>query len=147
MINLLVNCKEGSDEQLKVLIIEDNVLIGKKLNELISENKSVHVLGQAKSVSEALKMFAEWNPDIIFLDINLPDGNGLDILEHLKRLKPGVRVVVFSNSANAIYKRKVKEMGSDYFLDKSKDFAKIPEVLTKIIFSKQQAIKNSTNII
>jgi len=133
MINLLVNCKQGKDGQLKVLIIDDCILIGKKLKELISENISVHILGQAKSVGEALQMFHEFDPDITFLDINLPDGNGYDTLIHLKRLKPTLKVVVFSNSANAFYKRKFAEMGSDYFLDKSKDFSKIPETINQII--------------
>ena len=135
MINLLVNCKVGNDGQLKVLIIEDCISIGKKLQELVSENPAVYVLGQAMNVSEALKMFNELKPDFVFLDINLPDGNGMDTLIHLKRLKPNLKVIIFSNSAGDIYRRKFMEMGSDYFLDKSKDFEKIPEVINEIISS------------
>jgi DNA-binding NarL/FixJ family response regulator len=143
MINLLVNCKEGNDEQLKVLIIEDCVLIGERLKELISANKLIHVLGQAKSVAETLRMFTALNPDLIFLDINLPDGNGIDTLVHLKRLAPSLKVIVFSNSTNNFYKRKFAEIGSDYFFDKSKDFKKIPAALNKIIYSK--TINNNIN--
>ena len=135
MIKLLVNCKEWNDGQLKVLIIDDCLAIGEKVKEIISENPLVHVLGQAMNVSQALKMFKELNPDAIFLDISLPDGNGLDILEHLKKQKPGLKVVTFSNSANAVYRRRFMKMGSDYFLDKSKDFTMIPEVINQIISS------------
>lgn len=133
MINLLVNCKEWKDGQLKVLIIDDCEAIGKKVREIISEDPLVHVLGQAHNVSEALSMFKELNPDAVILDISLPDGNGLDTLEHLKRLKPSLKVITFSNNANEIYKKRFMAMGSDYFLDKSKDFAKIPGIIRKII--------------
>ncbi|HXB40326.1 MAG TPA: response regulator [Bacteroidia bacterium] len=135
MINLLVNCKTWNDGQLKVLIIDDCEAIGKKVKEIISENPLVYVLGQAMNVGEALKMFKELNPDAVFLDINLPDGNGLDTLEHLKKLKPGLKVITFSNAANDIYRRRFTQMGSDYFLDKSKDFTKIPEIINQIISS------------
>ena len=124
---------------LKVLIIEDCLQIGKRLIELITQNRLVHVLGQAKSVGEALKMFGELNPDMALLDINLPDGNGYDTLVHLKLHKPSLKVIVFSNSANAFYKRKFEEVGSDYFFDKSKDFSKIPGAITEIINAKNNA--------
>jgi DNA-binding NarL/FixJ family response regulator len=137
MINLLVNCKIGKDGQLKVLLIEDCHIVGQKIAKFISENPKVYVLGQARTVGEALKMFNEFNPDAIILDINLPDGNGMDTLIHLKRLKPSLKVVVFSNAANEIYRRKFMEKGSDFFLDKSKDFNKIPEVIGQIISSRE----------
>jgi DNA-binding NarL/FixJ family response regulator len=91
------------------------------------------VLGQAKSVREGLDMVTKLNPDVVFLDINLPDGTGMEILVYLKKIKPYVKVIVFSNSANNLYKRIFTEKGSDYFLDKSKDFTMIPELVSLII--------------
>lgn len=138
MINVLVNCKEGNDGQLKVLIIDDCRAIGEKVKELIAKDIMVHVLGQARSVKEALKMFKELNPDAIFLDINLPDGNGMDTLLHLKKLKPTLQVITFSNSSNAIYKKRFLQAGSNYFLDKSNEFEKISGILMQIIDAKKK---------
>ncbi|HXU25751.1 MAG TPA: response regulator, partial [Bacteroidia bacterium] len=119
-------------EQLNVLIIDDCITIAKKLFELISENKFVNVIGQAKSVKEGLEMVTQHDLDVVFLDINLPDGTGMEVLVYLKKIKPNVKVIVFSNSANDLYKRKFAEKGSDYFLDKSTDFTKAPEIISSI---------------
>ncbi len=118
---------------MNVLIIDDCIAIGKKLNELISENKSVHVLGQAQSIRQGFEMLTKFNPDVVFLDISLPDGSGMEVLIHLKKTNPKVKVIIFSNSANDLYKRKFAEKGSDYFLDKSKDFTQIPEIISSLI--------------
>ena len=133
MISLTNNSKKVNKEQLNVLIIDDCIAIARKLYELISENKLVHVHGQAKSVREGLDMVTKLNLDIVFLDINLPDGTGMEVLIYLKKIKPNVKVVIFSNSSNNLYKRKFTERGSDYFLDKSKDFAMIPGLVSSII--------------
>ena len=133
MISLTNNSKKVNKEQLNVLIIDDCIAIARKLYDLISENESVHVLGQAKSVREGLDMATKLNPHVVFLDINLPDGTGMEVLVHLKKIKPNVKVVIFSNSSNNLYKRKFAERGSDYFLDKSKDFAMIPGLVSSII--------------
>ena len=133
MISLTNNSKKVNKEQLNVLIIDDCIAIARKLYDLISENESVHVLGQAKSVREGLDMATKLNPHVVFLDINLPDGTGMEVLVHLKKIKPSVKVVIFSNSSNNLYKRKFAERGSDYFLDKSKDFAMIPGLVSSIM--------------
>jgi len=125
--------KQKNKEQLNVLIVDDCIAIARKLYELVSENKLVHVLGQAKSVREGLDMVTKLTLDVVFLDINLPDGTGMEVLLHLKKIKPDVKVIVFSNSANSLYKRKFAEKGSDYFLDKSKDFTMIPNLVSSII--------------
>ena len=132
MISLIMN-KQKNKKQLNVLIIDDCLAIARKLYELVSENKLVHVLGQAKSVREGLEMVTKLTLDVVFLDINLPDGTGMEVLLHLKKIKPDVKVIVFSNSANNLYKRKFAEKGSDYFLDKSKDFTMIPTLVSSII--------------
>ena len=118
---------------MNVLIVDDCIEIARKLNELISENKEVNVLGLAKSVSEGLDMVTKFDLDVVFLDINLPDGTGMEVLLHVKKIKPQVKVIMFSNSANDLYRRKFAEKGSDYFLDKSKDFTKAPEIISLIL--------------
>ena len=120
-------------KQLQVLIVDDCLAIAKKLYELISENKLVNVIGQAKSVKQSLDMVTDFNLDVVFLDINLPDGSGMEVLLYLKKIKPKVKVVIFSNSVNDLYKRKFTEKGSDYVLDKSKDFTKVPDIISSII--------------
>ena len=139
MVGLTLNSKKTKSEQFNILIVDDSIAIAKKLYELITENSLVHVIGQAKSVKEGLDMVTKFNTELVFLDINLPDGPGMEVLIYLKQIKPQVKVIIFSNSANELYKRKFAEMGSDYFLDKSKDFVMIPNLINSIIAQKNES--------
>ena len=114
---------------LKVLLIDDSELIGAKVLMLLSTIPSLELLSQVKSVKEGLRACREEKPDIVLLDINLPDGSGIGLLKELKKSQPHVRVIMLTNSANSFYRAKCAELKAEYFLDKTKDFSRIPQLL------------------
>jgi DNA-binding NarL/FixJ family response regulator len=114
----------------KVLLIDDSELIGAKVLKLLSTVPSIELIGQAKSLKEGLRACKEEKPDIVFLDINLPDGSGIGLLKELKIRQPHIRVIMLTNSADSFYRHKCAELEAEYFLDKTKDFARIPQLLT-----------------
>ena len=113
----------------KVLLIDDSELIGSKVLDLLSTVEAVELLGQAKSVKEGLRACEEEKPDIVLLDINLPDGSGIGLLKELKKRQPYIRVIMLTNSADNFYKHKCAELKAEYFLDKTKDFERIPQLV------------------
>ena len=114
----------------KVLLIDDSELIGSKVLNLLSTVSGVELLAQAKSVKEGLRACEEEMPDIVFLDINLPDGSGIALLSELKIRQPHIRVIMLTNSADSFYRHKCAELKAEYFLDKTKDFYRIPQLVT-----------------
>jgi DNA-binding NarL/FixJ family response regulator len=114
----------------KVLLIDDSELIGSKVLNLLSTVSGVELLAQAKSAKEGLRACEEEKPDIVFLDINLPDGSGIALLRELKIRQPHIRVIMLTNSADSFYRRKCAELKAEYFLDKTKDFHRIPQLVT-----------------
>jgi DNA-binding NarL/FixJ family response regulator len=131
-MNLLLRNNKGNNERLSAVIIDDTRIIREKIKEYLAENTSVLVLGEAGNVKDGVHMLSSLNPDIVFLDIKLGDENGLSVLLHLKKNKSQTKVIIFSNSSDSYYKRVFSENGCDYFLDKSKDFKLIPEVVHQI---------------
>jgi DNA-binding NarL/FixJ family response regulator len=113
----------------KVLLIDDSELIGTKVLDLLSTISAVELLSQAKSVKEGLRACEEESPDIVFLDINLPDGSGIGLLKELKKRQPHIRVIMLTNSADSFYRHKCAELKAEYFLDKTKDFDLIPKLV------------------
>jgi DNA-binding NarL/FixJ family response regulator len=113
----------------KVLLIDDSQLIGTKVLDLLSTITAVELLGQATSVKEGLRACEEEKPDLVLLDINLPDGSGIALLRELKTRQPHIRVIMLTNSADGFYRRKCAELKAEYFLDKTKDFARIPQLV------------------
>lgn len=78
---------------------------------------SVHTIADAKRAVETVE------PKILFLDINLPDGNGLDLLSQLKITHPEIRIIIIS--AFDSFKEKALNIGADIFLSKPFDQASV----------------------
>jgi len=117
-------------QQLKVLLIDDSELIGAKVLTLLSAIPSLELLGQAKTIKEGLRACKEEKPDIVFLDIHLPDGSGIGLLKELKIRLPHIRVIMLTNSAESFYRHRCAELNAEDFLDKTKDFCRIPQLLS-----------------
>lgn len=119
----------------KVLTVEDSQVIVERINELLKDIEGVIFLGNASSIPQAMECIKVNKPSVVILDIHLrsTDGkNGINLLNILKRLYPEITVIMLTNLADDRYKSLCKNYGADYFLDKSHDFEKIPEVLLNL---------------
>src|SRR5262249_43736978 len=86
----------ASDESLRVLLVEDDVLLGTLLQELLSQQPGVRLLGMAASAEQALNTARQQKPDLVLLDIGLPDRSGLELLEELTESYPELPVLMLT---------------------------------------------------
>ena len=68
---------------LKAMIVEDSRLARLELMQQLSNINFVQVVSEAESIKEALENYSQHQPDLLFLDIDLPDGSGFDFLARL----------------------------------------------------------------
>ena len=118
---------------LKVLLIDDTVLILQRLQSMLSEVKEVSSTASVTSAEEALGMLDGFQPDIMVLDINMPGMSGIEMLRRLnvnQMIKP--IVIMLTNNTFVGYRDECMRLGADFFLDKSRDFLMIPTILEKI---------------
>src|ERR1700742_1271738 len=78
----------------RVLIVDDSALIRKLFTELLGSDPDIEVLGAASDPYDAREKIKQLNPDVVTLDIEMPNMNGLAFLERLMRLKPMPVVMV-----------------------------------------------------
>jgi DNA-binding NarL/FixJ family response regulator len=81
---------------LKILVVDDHALMREAVRAIIHEADGIELVGEAETAAQALRRTAELAPDVVLLDLGLPDSEGLACLEALKRRFPGTPVVVFS---------------------------------------------------
>ena len=79
----------------RVLLVDDHPMIGAAL-EMLLRGSSYELLGRARSVAEANRAIPREKPDLILLDVNLPDGTGLDVLRRLVRTRARPRVILLT---------------------------------------------------
>ncbi|PWV63253.1 protein-glutamate methylesterase/protein-glutamine glutaminase [Plasticicumulans acidivorans] len=85
-------------EPIKILIVDDAVVVRRMLANLLAEDADLLVVGTAVNGRDALQRMPDLKPDLVILDIDMPEMNGLDTLAVLSRDYPRVAVVMFSTS-------------------------------------------------
>jgi DNA-binding response OmpR family regulator len=113
-------------KELDILLVEDDFEIGSWLKKRISELENINSLHWESNLSGAKNAIYN-NPDIVILDLKLPDGNGIEILRTIKEEKLTTKVYVFS--VNSELKKICLRLGADQFFDKSTDIEKLIEIL------------------
>lgn len=106
----------------QLLIVDDSVLIVKRLLATLQEFLINTEINAALTGADALKALRQYKPEVVLLDIQLPDISGIEILKTIRVTCPGTAVIMLSNQS-AIYTRAMcMDAGADAFYDKSGEF-------------------------
>lgn len=110
---------------IKVLVIDDSALVRKLLTEILDNDPAISVVGAASNPNVARRMIKELNPDVLTLDVEMPEMDGLTFLENLMRLRPMPVVMVSTlTESGADVTLRAMEMGAIDFITKPKtDFS------------------------
>jgi len=114
---------------MKILIVEDNALTRSMMQALLKRLKH-EIVGEAADGEAALKAFTDLRPEAVFLDIILPKKSGVDVLLHIKKTDPGVKVVVVTAVIQRDLDRKLLDQGADAIIHKPFSFEEFNEVLS-----------------
>jgi DNA-binding NarL/FixJ family response regulator len=116
---------------MKVFVVEDSAAVRERLVEMIREVAEMEVVGEAANYDRAVAGIASTAPDVAILDIKLADdaGSGIDVLNEIRKTMPALRAIVLSNYVSPQHLKASAEAGAEFFLDKSSDFERIPEIL------------------
>jgi YesN/AraC family two-component response regulator len=117
---------------LKVFIADDSALVRERLAALISEIEGAEVVGQAGDAPEAFEGIQHLRPDVVILDIRMPENNGIQVLEAIKKSAAAPVVIMLTAFPYPQYRKKCLEAGAEYFFDKATEFEQVTEVLKKI---------------
>ena len=123
----------SQEKSVKVLLVEDSAVLGEILSEALSELPEVDLVGVVDSESEAFRVIARDRVDLIFLDLQLKQGTGFGILRALAGMSRAPRSVVLTNHDLPEYQTAAMALGATYFLDKARDFHRLPEIVRAII--------------
>jgi len=99
----------------KLLIADDHEVIRTGLATLL-EGTDIQIVGQATTGKEAIKLAEQLKPDVVLLDIRMPDGDGLAALEKLRAKVPNSRVVMLSTYDNPTYIARAVALGASDFV-------------------------------
>lgn len=114
----------------KVLIIDDQLSIRKLIDEVLNDEYEIKSTGTAE---DAIKICAQYIPDVILLDLGLPEKDGIDILPSLKNMLPECRIIILSGVANSYVLKKAFSLGASGYIGKPFDIFKMKAMLNRIL--------------
>lgn len=112
----------SGEKSLRIFIADDSRLVVERLTALLATIEGVQVIGAARTARAAIRGIQHLTPDLVILDFQLPDGNGIDVLKVIKKPLSSPCVMLLTNSAYPQYRIECIQHGADYFFDKSLDF-------------------------
>lgn len=119
-----------------MLLVEDSPLLVQRIGELVDDLPDIELAGVAESESEAIARLEAGDIDAVILDLQLHTGSGFGVLRALRQRATGPVVIVFTNFAIGAYRDTALSLGASHFLDKSRDYDRLPGVLRELWDSK-----------
>ena len=134
---------------IKVYIVEDHSVVVEGIRSLLQDEREFDLVGYAATGKACLDYFHNHTADIIFMDISLPDMNGIDLCKIMKKNYPGIMILALSTFNQGIYISKMMENGASGYLLKNAGRQEIIQALydvsngkTYLSFEAGQALKS-----
>ncbi len=121
-----------------ILIVEDNPLLRDTLRGMLTARFPSIMVQEASNAEEALSEFEKINPCLIFMDIRLPDKNGLEITRTIKETNPEIEIIILTSHDLPEYREAAFRSGASHFLAKGN--VKIDDI-TSLVASAMKADK------
>jgi DNA-binding NarL/FixJ family response regulator len=113
------------DRRTRVLVVEDHAALGEALLFAFGFESDIEVVGLAPTVAAAVEMVTASRPDVVLMDVRLPDGNGIDATSQVLALHPEGAVVVLTAHADPLFALRAAEAGAAGFIAKDVRIARI----------------------
>jgi DNA-binding NarL/FixJ family response regulator len=119
-VALLTFSPLGSDmiKKKSVLVVDDHPLIREGLKVIIGRSSKFEVVGEAGAAAEGFRMAEELKPDLVLLDISLPDESGIELTRRIKRTSPGARILIVSMHSKIDYITEAFKAGATGYMVK-----------------------------
>ncbi|MEO8821151.1 MAG: response regulator transcription factor [Ginsengibacter sp.] len=121
--------KQESGDVINVMIVDDHVLYRAGVKTALSSKSDIKIIAEADNGSHLLNMLKAIQPDVILLDIQMPIMDGFTTLPEIKKLYPGIKVIMLTLLDDQSVITKLMELGANSYLVKTSDAEVIYEAI------------------
>lgn len=119
-----------------VIIADDHRIVTDGLTKIINENADTQVLGVASTLAELTDLLPNLKPDVLLLDVALPDGDGIDAMPNLMAIRPETKIVILSMFAEPSVILRAMKAGAKGYLFKSVDSTELRKAIQMVMTGK-----------
>ena len=133
-MNASVNGKNGNGARRsnKLMIVDDSNIMRRRI-ERSQSFEELELVGTAANGLEALELFRKMDPDVVTMDLTMPQMDGIECIENIVKIKPAVRILVISALADKATAVEAMEKGANGFLNKPFTDRQLNEAIAELI--------------
>lgn len=117
----------------KVMIADDHSLIREGIKQLLEFDGSIEVISEASNGTECLDKLENTFPDVLLLDINMPEKNGLEVLDEIKKKEYDIKVLILTVHNELEYLIKAVDIGVDGYILKDSESAELKRAIQAVL--------------
>jgi len=121
----------------RIAITDDHEMVLKGIETMLLETKEVNVVGIYKDAKETLENITKDAPDVLLLDINLPDINGIDLCKQLLKNNPDLKIIALTNFDETSFVKRILTNGAQGYLLKNTDKNELLEAIKTVVSGEQ----------
>ncbi|MFT7130276.1 MAG: DNA-binding NarL/FixJ family response regulator [Gammaproteobacteria bacterium] len=134
----------NSDKMSRIFIVDDHPLIRRGLRQLLETEILLEVCGEAENIADSLAGIKDCEPDLVIVDISLPDGSGLDLIKRIHAVKPTLPILVSSMHDERLLAERALRAGAMGYVSKHEAPEHLVEALLRILEGKVYVSKEMT---
>lgn len=119
-------------EKISVMIADDHSMIREGLKQLLEFDGSIEVVGEASNGVECLEKLEECNPEVLLLDINMPEKNGIEVLKQMKEENIEIKVLILTVHNEMDYLMKAVDIGVDGYILKDSESSELKKAIKAV---------------
>lgn len=108
-------------EKIRILLVDDHAVVRFGIRSILERNDDLEVCGEAGTLAEAYEKVKETEPDIVILDMRLPDGDGLTGCQEIRKIRKETKVIILTAYADESTIRETMKAGAHGYLSKTID--------------------------
>ncbi len=120
-----------SNSRPTILICDDSLLVRKKMKDCLAECGDFSIV-EASNGQNSIELFRQHDPDLVFLDIVMPDKNGIEALQEMMAIKKGVKIIMLSSSGTKSHLKAAMDAGASDFIQKPWEKSQIEHIVNNI---------------
>jgi len=132
---------------IKVLLVDDHPMVRDGIMSCLAFYDDVEVIGTANNGREAITQLSSLRPDVIMMDISMPDLNGIDATEQILEISPHSKILIFSMHDNAEYITNAVQAGASGYILKNTDAEEVYLAITQVAQGRRYFGENIAQIL
>lgn len=119
-------------EKIRVMIADDHSLIREGLKQLLEFDGSIEVVGEVSNGVECIEKMNEYNPEVLLLDINMPEKNGIEVLKQMKADDSKIKVLILTVHNEMDYLMRAIDIGVDGYILKDSESTELKKAIKAV---------------